>query len=167
MKKDKKSDELRKGNKGEWSEPYVALKILGEGKLSLSDDDGNTMSDQWLNILEVIRHETFFSEEEQKNEDKVITYKRSSNNVVDIYIDNKLDISITSEEFLEYATKLKEKILNSQGIFSTSEEIENFLDKISLNHIKAKSIKKSDIFISTVDPRTSISRENIGFFEYP
>ena len=163
MKKDKKSDELRKGNKGEWSEPYVALKILGEGKLSLSDDDGNTMSDQWLNILEVIRHETFFSEEEQKSEDKVITYRPSSNNVVDIYIDNKLDISITSEEFLEYATKLKEKILNSQGIFSTSEEIENFLDKISLNHIKAKSIKKSDIFISTVDPRTSISRENIGF----
>lgn len=163
MTKDNKNDKTRKGNRGEWSEPYVALKILGEGKLNLSDDDGNTMSDQWLNILEVIRHETFFSEEEQKNKDKVIKYKRSSDNVVDIYIDNKLDISITSKEFLAYATKLKENILKSRGIFSTNDDIESFLDKISLNHIKAKSIKKSDIFISTIDPRTSISRENIGF----
>lgn len=157
------NNEPRKGNKGEWSEPYVALKILGEGKLNLSDDDGNTISDQWLNILEVIRHESFFSEEEQKNKEKIVKYKRSSNNIIDIYIDNKPNVSITSKDFLTYAEKLKEKILTSQGIITTGDDIENFLDKISLHHIKAKNIKKSDIFISTIDPRTSISRENIGF----
>lgn len=104
------NNEPRKGNKGEWSEPYVALKILGEGKLNLSDDDGNTISDQWLNILEVIRHESFFSEEEQKNKEKIVKYKRSSNNIIDIYIDNKPNVSITSKDFLTYAEKLKEKI---------------------------------------------------------
>ena len=30
-----------RGNKGEWSEPYVAIRLLAEGKLYLADADGN------------------------------------------------------------------------------------------------------------------------------
>ena len=47
-----------RANKGEWSEPYVALRVLGDGKLNLADDEGNVIPDQWLNVLDVIRYET-------------------------------------------------------------------------------------------------------------
>ena len=45
-------------NKGEWSEPYVAIRVLGEGKLYLADENGNKNNFEWMDIIELIRHET-------------------------------------------------------------------------------------------------------------
>ena len=47
-----------RGNKGEWSEPYVAIRLLGEGKLYLADADGNKNENEWMQILDVLRYET-------------------------------------------------------------------------------------------------------------
>ena len=32
---------LIKANKGEWGEPYVAIRVLGDGKLYIADSEGN------------------------------------------------------------------------------------------------------------------------------
>jgi hypothetical protein len=41
--------------------------------------------------------------------------------------------------------------------------VQNFLAEAEIQHMKAKSIDKSDIFLDARDPRTSIVRQNIGF----
>ena len=47
-----------KANKGEWGEPYVAIRVLGERKLYIADADGNKNPHEWMDIVELIRHET-------------------------------------------------------------------------------------------------------------
>lgn len=144
-----------KANKGEWSEPYVALRVLGDGKLNIADDEGNVIPGQWLNVLDVIRHET---------KTRVVGYRYSSDAIIEIEVDGDHIVSVPANEFLYYADKLKEEILEASGSsFTVSEDVGSFLKRIELNAIKAKSIDKSDIFISTEDPRTSIVREHIGF----
>ncbi|MGI6081105.1 MAG: HpaII family restriction endonuclease [Candidatus Avilachnospira sp.] len=44
-------------NKGEWSEIYAALRILGEGKLYMADAEGNKDPDEWMDVQELIRYE--------------------------------------------------------------------------------------------------------------
>ena len=53
-------------NKGEWGEPYVALRLLGDGKMYLADDNNMKNPNEWMKILELIRHEA---------KDRIVTYK--------------------------------------------------------------------------------------------
>ena len=59
-------------NKGEWSEPYAAIRILGDGKLYIADANGNRNPLEWMSILELIRHET---------RDRIVAYRYDENNV--------------------------------------------------------------------------------------
>lgn len=46
---------LFSGNKGEWSEPYVVLRLLADGKLAQADNDMLPSSDDFANVIKVIR----------------------------------------------------------------------------------------------------------------
>ena len=46
-----------KGNKGEWSEIYVFLYLLGKGRLDVADDNLNAVPGEFYKILEIIRKE--------------------------------------------------------------------------------------------------------------
>lgn len=46
------------GNKGEWSEPYVVLRLLADGKLCQADKNLLPSSDDFAQILEIIRGDT-------------------------------------------------------------------------------------------------------------
>ena len=144
-----------KANKGEWSEPYVALRLLGEGKLHLADDDGKRLPGQWLKVLDVIRYET---------KDRMVEYNCSTETTIDVSVDGENVVSVAANDFLRYAEQLKEEIIESTGnSFSVSDEIKDFFKRVEIKSIKARSVNKSDIFISTEDPSTSIIREHIGF----
>lgn len=147
---------MAKKNKGEWSEPYVALKIIGEGRVDIADDEGKKIPGQWLNVIEVIRHET---------ENRIVKYRYNPSNVdVDIEVNGEPVAVISAADFLEKAYRLKTEILNGRGSsFEVSDDIYAFFDKIELQHTKAKSVDKSDIFLSTEDPATNIVRHHIGF----
>ena len=96
-----------KANKGEWSEPYVAIRILGEGKLYLSDENGNKNNNEWMDVLELIRNETA---------SRIVTYKYNAPElIVDIYVNEKLVVSIPANEFLEIADNLAEEITTGTG----------------------------------------------------
>ena len=45
-------------NKGEWSEPYAAIRILGEKKLFVADGNGERNNQEWMDVLRLIRYET-------------------------------------------------------------------------------------------------------------
>lgn len=46
------------GNKGEWSEPYVVLRLLADGKLSQADKDMLPSPDDFSTVLKVVRGDT-------------------------------------------------------------------------------------------------------------
>lgn len=145
----------QKANKGEWGEPYVALKLIGDGKLYIADEQGKKNIHEWLNIIDVIRNETL--------ERVVIYHLNKDAATVSIKLNNNEIATFPVTEFIDIAEKLKNEILCSSGIFSVSEEVSSFIQKIGFSTLKAKSIDKCDIFITASDPRTSIVRENIGF----
>ncbi|RYG16203.1 MAG: HpaII family restriction endonuclease, partial [Chitinophagaceae bacterium] len=45
------------GNKGEWSEIYVLLKLIAEQKVHLGDENLNIISGQAYKIISILRHE--------------------------------------------------------------------------------------------------------------
>ena len=46
-----------KGNKGEWSEIYVLLRLLADGKIYAADSDLNKLEDIYFPIIKIIREE--------------------------------------------------------------------------------------------------------------
>ena len=143
-------------NKGEWSEIYAALRILGEGKLYMADADGNKTPDEWMDVQELIRHESA---------NRRVTYRiDKENSYIDIAVNDMYKTSASASEFLLMADRLGEEIRRGKGrAFTISPETEEFLSKVEIENVKAKSIDKSDIFLSARDPRSSIIRKNIGF----
>lgn len=154
--KDVLSEEgLQMANRGEWSEPYAALRIIGDRKLFLADEEGNKNPLEWMDVLELIRHET---------RERMVSYKYSSELMVDINVNDVFFASVPAVEFLSAADQLKEDIQKGAGnSFAVSSAVLSFLKKIELLHIKAKSVDKSDLFLSIHDPRAGIAREHIGF----
>lgn len=151
-------DTVVKGNKGEWSEPYVAIRLLGEGRLYLADENGNKNQDEWMEVLDVLRYET--------NKYLVKYHYDSQETSVTVYIDTKVVIKVLASDFLKYADILRDEIVSGKGrSFSISSEIMDFFEKIKIdkNHLKAARIDKSDIFLNIVDNRASVVRNGIGF----
>lgn len=144
------------GNRGEWGEPYVALYLLGQGRIFVSDRDGKKNPNEWMNVLEVIRHETM---------DRLVVYHyKSEDTMVDIEVNGNTVISIPAEEFLKASEQLANDIIKSKGrSFSVSDNVMRFIAYAEMFHLKAKSVEKSDIFLTVSDPRTSVVRQHIGF----
>lgn len=142
-------------NKGEWGEPYAALKILGEGKLYVADEE-EKCGNEWMTVLELIRHET---------QDRIVTYRYHENNVdIDIYVNGDLKLSVPADEFSLIANTLSKNIKESgKGKVTVSETVEDFLHRIEMEKIKARSIDKSDVFLTVQDPRAGVTRKHIGY----
>lgn len=46
------------GNKGEWSEPYVVLRLLADGKLYQAGENMLPLENEFANVLEIVRGDT-------------------------------------------------------------------------------------------------------------
>ena len=145
-----------RGNKGEWGEPYAAIRILGDGKLYLADENGEKNINEWMDVLELLRHEAA---------DRIVKYDNNSHTLsIDIFVNDTQIITVQAHEFVVMADKLSSEIKMGRGAsFEVSEDISEFLYKIELHALKAKSMDKSDIFLTVNDPRASVIRTNIGF----
>lgn len=147
-----------KANKGEWSEPYVAIRLLGDGRLYLADAFGNKNSSEWMSVLDVMRYETT---------SQIVKYSYDADKtLVTVYVNSQKVIEVLASDFLKCADKLRDEIVESTGrSFSVSDAILDFFKKVKIdkNHLKAISKDKSDIFLSISDPRASIVRKNVGF----
>ena len=139
-----------KGNKGEWSEIYVLLKLLGEKHVYAGDAELNKIEDLFYPILKVLREEQGKKYEYSINDSIVIVTEQGE----ELLRKNVFD-------FLDKAKQLLAIIQKSKGAFSVP-EIEKFMFEIRCNTLKAKSQDKTDIKIVIHDLRTGMTPQ-LGF----
>ena len=135
------------GNKGEWSEPYVLLKVLADGKLHLGDENFNQIQEIVYPVISVLRHE--------KNRQVSFTPK---DKLIVVSNGNKV-FEVPIKQFVDNARICFEKIKEGskgKGAFAIP-EIEAFLGSFSVDTLKAKSKLKNDVTIQITDPNTFLS----------
>ena len=91
------------GNKGEWSELYVLLKLLSTGELYAADEKLQKIKDVYYPILKIIRQE-----DENKHLEYVIVSEEQG---IEIHWNAEIIRSITQKEMAKRAAYLYEKIV--------------------------------------------------------
>lgn len=138
-----------KGNKGEWSEIYALLKLLGDKNLFAGDANLNKIEELFYPIIKIIRIENDGNFEYEINSDLVII----SGGIEELRIPVKT--------FLFKSAELLAEIKSSIGTFSIP-EVEEFMKLINCQTLKAKSSSKTDIRIVIHDQRINQTAE-LGF----
>ncbi len=139
------------GNKGEWSEIYTLLKLLGEGKVYAGDQNLNKIQDLFYPIIMILR------QEKEGN----FNYKLQNKDVVIQTSAGEELLRTTASVFLVEAERLLKAINEHDGAFAIP-QIEIFMNSVYCHSLKAKSSDKTDIKIILHDRRTKINSE-MGF----
>ncbi|WP_334166968.1 HpaII family restriction endonuclease [Phocaeicola paurosaccharolyticus] len=139
------------GNKGEWSEIYTLLKLLGEGKVYAGDQNLNKIQNLFYPIIMILRQE----------KEGAFNYKMQDKDVVIQTPNGEELLRIPASVFLVEAEKLLKAINEHDGAFAIP-QIEIFMNSIYCHSLKAKSSDKTDIKIVLHDCRTKINSE-MGF----
>lgn len=140
-----------KQNKGEWSELYVFLKLLGDGVLYAADSDLNKIEDLYYPLIAVLREEN----------QQIKKYEKSES-VINIISDKGEQLlSLPMSEFQAKAELLLSAIKNADKTFAVP-DIENFMKVIFCSKVKADSKDKTDITVILHDNRT-YRRATFGF----
>ena len=139
-------------NKGEWSELYVLFKLLGEKKVHAGDGNLNKL-EAYYPVLKVLRDELERHLEYSVNKDIVIITEDET----EIARINVIDFFTQSKELFECIQEGG----NGTGAFEIP-SINDFLNKIHCEKVKAKSIDKADIHIVIHDYHTGME-PNLGF----
>ena len=142
---------MLRGNRGEWSEIYAFLRLLADGKIFAADADINKIELMFFPILNIIREEV---------KGKRYEYCLAET-AVNIYRNDDLILSLSSEQFHSEAVELLERIKASTSAFG-SVETEAFMNSIYVNKLKAPSTDKSDINIGLHDIFTGY-KQVVGF----
>ena len=145
------------GNKGEWSEIYVLLKLLGDEEIYAGDENLNKITELVYPIIMILREE---------GESK-LKYLPKDSNVIIQREDGTEILRLPAKDFEHQAMSL---LYALQSIVSNSEkkgafsipQTEDFMTKIHCNTLKAKSSDKTDIRIVLHDRRTKLNAE-MGF----
>lgn len=96
------------GNKGEWSEIYVLLRLLADGKIYAADSELNKLKDVYFPIIKIIR-------EENKGEIK----EYASGEIISIYINGSKVKELLETKFEAESEQLLNEIKSksSKGTF--------------------------------------------------
>ena len=135
------------GNKGEWSEIYVFLRLLELGKLYAADANLNKIDDVFYDIINIVRNENAGSLEFRVNRAKkcISVVQTDSNQVI---------IEMPAAEFKRKADELYNAIVSANTSSFFVESTEDFLGNLSVETLKAKSTDKADIKIKIHDINT-------------
>ena len=140
------------GNRGEWSEAYVFLKLLADGKLYAADAKLDQNKTLFYPIIKIIRHESGRSREYAMNGHVTI-------------IDGNSQAVLKQVPIVEFKTNsdnLLGLIKKSKGASFTAPTIEQFLKSIDITKLSALNTDKSDIKIVVHDLHTGLEPE-LGF----
>lgn len=144
------------GNKGEWSEIYVFLRLLEDGKIYAADRDLNPIKNAFLNILKIIREEVRGHRYE---------YAPSRNNEARIHIFlNGADIgSRPLKQISEARNWLWKRISTAtRGSCITDAGLEQFLGAIHVHKLKSPASKSAEFFGGTQDVAMQVSDYRSG-----
>ncbi len=133
-----------KGNKGEWSELYVLLYLLGTGKLYAANEKVQKLQDVYFPILKIMRND------QESNVDYMITNEKN----VEIYVNGEKCCSLPSSTFKQEANSLYHAIENGKDRAFPIGHTEEFMQKIYAHRLAAPSTDKTDITMQIHDIHT-------------
>lgn len=140
------------GNKGEWSEIYVFLKLLADGRLNAADANLNAIPNVYYPIIKILRQEN-----------KILREYRINGNIK--IIDGSNDVEILNLPIAEFITRSQQLFLelrNAEGSSNEFAEIESFLHSIDINSLTALKTDKADIKVVVHDLNTGM-QPKLGF----
>ena len=143
------------GNKGEWSEIYVFLRLLDTGKLDVADENLNAIPNEFYHILEIIRKETETTNNYVREDDMVTI------NVVNDQTGETEQFSYPITVFAEKANNLLSLIKSTSGRAFQLPPIAAFLKELRIGTIKDVGHNR-DITITIEDFRTGMP-QTLGF----
>lgn len=138
------------GNKGEWSEVYVLLKLLADKKVFAGDKDLNHIKDLFYPIIKILRNERETNLNFEYDGDLILINA------------NNESIKIPISEFQQNSKILLNSLLAQKTSSFEIPEIEKFINSYGSTSLKASSSIKSDITIQIHDFRTGLNPE-LGF----
>ncbi|WP_455676454.1 HpaII family restriction endonuclease [Pseudoscardovia suis] len=148
------------GNGGEWSEIYVLLRLLADGKI-YQGDEHMKRTDVYATILKVLRKESVITEydrDKDGNDDEVVHIIINDEEQQHIH-------EVRIDSIQQGARLLKERIPKLTSKNNTIPEIESLLEEMLVHSIKAASISstdnplyngKNDIVVETKDEEGSV-----------
>lgn len=139
------------GNKGEWSEIYVFLKLLADGRLNAADANLNAIPNVYYPIIKILRQENTINREYRIN---------GSIKIVDDSNNELLNLPIA--EFVSRSQQLFTELRNAEGRSFAFADIEAFLNSIDINSLTALKTDKADIKVVVHDLNTGMQPQ-LGF----
>lgn len=148
------SDKNTRGNKGEWSEFYVLLRLLADGRLYAADKDINKIPDSFFDILQILRLE---------KDNLLRTYKIDGNRKdVVLYVNGDKRSTISREHLDAEARYLLSEIQSGKDRSFHIGRANGIMDELECIDIKAKSTDKADIRMLVHDSFSGLET-NVGF----
>ncbi|WP_204987459.1 HpaII family restriction endonuclease [Sphingobacterium bovisgrunnientis] len=143
---------MLKGNKGEWSEIYVFLKLLAEGKLYAADENLDPIATIYYPLIKIFRKEGTQEREYIYNgEIKIVEGTRGD-----------LLFAVPTIQFVHYSQILLDLLKSTDGRSMVFPIIEEFLSLIDVKQVKINNTDKSDIQLMVHDLNTGMSPK-LGF----
>lgn len=139
-------------NKGDWSEFYVLLYLLGMRELYAADEQLHRANEFSFPIKRIMREDVVGEH---------VDFVLEGIDKVEIYLNSKLLREMSSEQFAEEAKALYADMKQGRGSFDIP-HAEQFLHSINLNRLAAPSSDVVDIKMEVHDTYTSMS-QTMGF----
>lgn len=124
------------GNKGEWSEIYVLLRLLQDRKLFLANEKLKKLADDCIDIFEIIWSNS--------NTD-FITYNLRTEDAIFVTKDRKISNSIDRDLLTELTELLFQEIIENKKTTFTFSNFRKLSDNLYINRIKSPANKKNDV----------------------
>lgn len=134
------------GNKGEWSEVYVVLKLLADGKLFSAGENLEKIEDAFFKIVKIIR--------EEANDNTKIEYILNGNIKIKDEEGNQL-LEVPTADFISKSVAFFNTLKTKKGRSFKMDEFEEYLKSIHIKSLKAKSLDKADITLIVEDNVTN------------
>ena len=140
------------GNKGEWSEIYVFLKLLADGRLNAADANLNAIPNVYYPIIKILRQEAA-----AKREFSIY----GSIEIIDGN-SNKLILTIPIADFVQKSQQLFNSLKAAKGRSFSFPAIETFLNSVDVKNLAALKTDKADIRVVVHDLNTGL-KPTLGF----
>jgi hypothetical protein len=140
------------GNKGEWSEIYVFLKLLADGRLNAADANLNAIPNVYYPIIKILRQEAAAKREFSINGSIKIIDGNS----------NKSILTIPIADFVQKSQQLFNSLKAAKGRSFSFPAIETFLNSIDVKNLAALKTDKADIRVVVHDLNTGL-KPTLGF----
>lgn len=137
------------GNKGEWSEMYVLLRLLSQGKIHAADENVEKIEDIFFPILKIIREELKSNKYEYIVNDDDLK--------IQIFLNDSFVKEFDKQTFEEQADYLYSQILQGTNRSFPIEQTEKFMSEIGCARLAAPSSDKTDITMQIHDIQTGFA----------